>query len=102
VINKSANHTLFQEAQNLTSKVSGLIFCWNHPLGITEVRHLTENHLRDIYRALIAAGKTPTAVELSKDIEQMYRARKNKPCRALLIDGNPAELVPHPAHKRSA
>jgi hypothetical protein len=43
----------------------------NHPLGITEVRHLTENHLRDIYRAIIAAGKTPTAVELSKDIEQM-------------------------------
>ncbi len=63
-------------------------------LGNIEVRHLTENHLRNIYRAIIAAGKTPTAVELSKDIGQMLRwAEKRKPWRALLIDGNPAELV---------
>ena len=63
-------------------------------LGNTEVRHLTENHLRDVYRAIIAAGKTPTAVELSKDIGQMLRwAEKRKPWRALLIDVNPAELV---------
>lgn len=59
-----------------------------------EVRHLTESHLRDVYRAIIAAGKTATAVELSKDIGQMLRwAEKRKPWRALLIDGNPAELV---------
>ncbi|MDI1310073.1 MAG: tyrosine-type recombinase/integrase [Methylotenera sp.] len=63
-------------------------------LGNIELRHLTENHLRDVYRAIIAAGKTPTAVELSKDIGQMLRwAEKRKPWRALLIDGNPAELV---------
>ncbi len=63
-------------------------------LGNIEVRHLTENHLRDMYRAIIATGKTPTAVELSKDIGQMLRwAEKRKPWRALLIDGNPAELV---------
>lgn len=63
-------------------------------LGNIEVRHLTENHLRDVYRAIIAAGKTPTAVELSKDIGQMLRwAEKRKPWRALLVDGNPAELV---------
>jgi integrase len=63
-------------------------------LGDIEVRHLTENHLRDVYRAIIAAGKTATAVELSKDIGQMLRwAEKRKPWRALLIDGNPAELV---------
>lgn len=63
-------------------------------LGNIEVRQLTENHLRDVYRAIIAAGKTPTAVELSKDIGQMLRwAEKRKPWRALLIDGNPAELV---------
>ena len=63
-------------------------------LGNIEVRHLTENHLRDVYRAIIAAGKTATAVELSKDIGQMLRwAEKRKPWRALLIDGNPAELV---------
>lgn len=63
-------------------------------LGNIEVRHLTENHLRDMYRAIIATGKTATAVELSKDIGQMLRwAEKRKPWRALLIDGNPAELV---------
>ena len=63
-------------------------------LGNIEVRHLTENHLRDVYRAIVAAGKTATAVELSKDIGQMLRwAEKRKPWRALLIDGNPAELV---------
>jgi len=63
-------------------------------LGRIELRHLTENHLRDVYRAIISAGKTPTAVELSKDIGQMLRwAEKRKPWRALLIDGNPAELV---------
>lgn len=59
-----------------------------------EVRHLTEHHLRNLYRAIIATGKIATAVELSKDIGQMLRwAEKRKPWRALLIDGNPAELV---------
>jgi integrase len=63
-------------------------------LGGIEIRHITEHHLRDIYRALIAEGKTPTAVELSKDIGQMFRwAEKRKPWRALLVEGNPAELV---------
>lgn len=63
-------------------------------LGGIEVRHVTEHHLRAIYRTLIAAGKTPTAVELSKDIGQMLRwAEKRKPWRALLVEGNPAELV---------
>lgn len=63
-------------------------------LGNIQVRQLTENHLRDLYRAIIASGKTPTAVELSKDIGQMLRwAEKRKPWRALLVEGNPAELV---------
>ncbi len=63
-------------------------------LGNIEVRNLTENNLRGVYRAIITAGKTPTAIELSKDIGQMLRwAEKRKPWRALLIDGNPAELV---------
>ena len=63
-------------------------------LGTIEVRNLTENNLRNVYRAIITAGKTPTAIELSKDIGQMLRwAEKRKPWRALLIDGNPAELV---------
>ncbi len=63
-------------------------------LGNIEVRHLTEHHLRELYRTIIVAGKIATAVELSKDISQMLRwAEKRKPWRALLIEGNPAELV---------
>ena len=63
-------------------------------LGNIEIHHLTESHLRNVYRAIILTGKTPTTVELSKDIGQMLRwAEKRKPWRALLIDGNPSELV---------
>ena len=63
-------------------------------LGDIQLRHLTEHHLRDVYRKIIAVGKVATAVELSKDIKQMLRwAEKRKPWRALLIDGNPSELV---------
>jgi integrase len=63
-------------------------------LGSIEIRHLSEHHLRDLYRSIIADGKIATAVELSKDISQMLRwAEKRKPWRALLVDGNPAELV---------
>ena len=63
-------------------------------LGDIQLRHLTEHHLRDVYRKIISAGKVATAVELSKDIRQMLRwGEKRKPWRALLIDGNPSELV---------
>ncbi len=63
-------------------------------LGNIEVRHLTEHHLRKLYREVISDGKTPTAVKLSTDIRQMLRwAEKRKPWRALLVDGNPSELV---------
>lgn len=63
-------------------------------LGEIEIRHLTEHHLRDLYRSVIEIGKTATAIKLSTDIGQMLRwAEKRKPWRALLIDGNPSELV---------
>ena len=63
-------------------------------LGAIEVRKLTEHHLRKVYRLIIESGKVATAVELSKDIGQLLRwAEKRKPWRALLIDGNPSELV---------
>ena len=63
-------------------------------LGAIEIRKLTEHHLRALYRAIIDSGRVATAVELSKDIGQMLRwAEKRKPWRALLIDGNPSELV---------
>ena len=63
-------------------------------LGVIEVRKLTEHHLRSVYRSIIDSGKVATSVELSKDIRQMLRwAEMRKPWRALLIDGNPSELV---------
>lgn len=63
-------------------------------LGKVYVRDLTEHHLRDLYRKIILRGTVATAVELSKDIGQMLRwAEKRKPWRALLIDGNPSQLV---------
>jgi integrase len=63
-------------------------------LGVIEIRHLSEHHLRAVYRSIIKAKKCATAVELSKDIGQMLRwAEKRKPWRALLVDGNPSELV---------
>jgi integrase len=63
-------------------------------LGKVYLRDLTEHDLRDLYRKIILNGTVPTAVELSKDIGQMLRwAEKRKPWRALLIDGNPSELV---------
>lgn len=63
-------------------------------LGAIEVRHLSEHHLRTLYRSIVKAKKCATTVELSKDIGQMLRwAEKRKPWRALLVDGNPSELV---------
>lgn len=63
-------------------------------LSQIEVRQLTEHHLRDVYRAIIAKGKIAITVELSKDIGQMLRwAEKRKPWRALMVDGNPSDLV---------
>lgn len=63
-------------------------------LGSIEIRKLTEHHLRSVYRSIIESGRVATAVELSKDIRQMLRwAEMRKPWRALLIDGNPSELV---------
>ena len=63
-------------------------------LGAIEVRNLTEHHLRDVYRSIIKSGKVATAVELSKDIGQMIRwAQMRKPWRALLVDGNPSDLI---------
>ncbi len=63
-------------------------------LGAIEVRHLSEHHLRTVYRTILKEKKCATAVELSKDIKQMLHwAEKRKPWRALLVDGNPSDLV---------
>lgn len=63
-------------------------------IGAIEVRNLNEHHLIKIYKEIVSAGKSPTALELSKDVKQMLTwCEKRKPWRALLIDGNPALLV---------
>lgn len=63
-------------------------------LGHIKVRLLSEDNLRELYRDIIKSGKVRTAEELSKDIGQMIRwAEKRKPWRALLVEGNPSELV---------
>lgn len=63
-------------------------------LGKISIRELSEHDLRAQYRQIISLGTIATAVELSKDIGQMLRwAEKRKPWRALLVDGNPADLV---------
>lgn len=63
-------------------------------IGEIPLRELSEHHLRNIYRTIIQNGKQPTAVELSKDVKQMLKwGEQRKPWRALMIDGNPANLV---------
>ena len=63
-------------------------------LGNIPLRALSESDLLNTLRAVFKKGKTRTAIILYKDIGQMLRwAEKRKPYRALMIDGNPAELV---------
>lgn len=63
-------------------------------LGNIKILQLSEPHLLKLYRSLVEAQKFATALELSKDIKQMFCwAEKRKPWRSLLADGNPSDLV---------
>lgn len=63
-------------------------------LGAKPVRAVTEHDVRGVLRALVARGVNRTAVEVHRNIKQMFRwAEKRQPWRRLLLDGNPAELV---------
>lgn len=63
-------------------------------LGAKPVRLVTEHDVRSVLRALVARGVNRTAVEVHRNIKQMFRwAEKRQPWRRLLQDGNPAELV---------
>jgi integrase len=63
-------------------------------LGAKPVRTVTEHDVRGVLRALVSRGVNRTAVEVHRNIKQMFRwAEKRQPWRRLLIDGNPAELV---------
>jgi len=61
----------------------------SHPL-----RSLTDRHLLDMLRKVKERGLNRTVVSLNNDFRQMLRwAEKRKPWRAMLIDGNPVDLV---------
>lgn len=63
-------------------------------IGSTSLKDLSESQLLALIRGLISKGTVATAVELSKGIKQMLVwAEKRKPWRALLIEGNPADLI---------
>lgn len=64
-------------------------------IGGKPLRTITDNDLLVLLRKKgRIEGKNRTAVLLHHDLLQLFRwAEKRKPWRALLIDGNPAELV---------
>lgn len=63
-------------------------------IGKKPLRDLTEKDLLAVYRSMRARDLNRTVVIRSKDIGQMLRwAEKRKPWRALMADGNPADLV---------
>ncbi|MEI2635826.1 MAG: tyrosine-type recombinase/integrase [Methylotenera sp.] len=63
-------------------------------IGAIKLAALSESDLLKIYRKIVENGKYATALEQSKDIKQMLSwAEKRKPWRALMVDGNPADLV---------
>ena len=62
--------------------------------GSKVISTITEHDLRAIVRSVMARGAIRQAISLFSDIVQMFGwAQKRQPWRALLIDGNPAELV---------
>ena len=62
--------------------------------GTKPVRATTEQDLRDVLVAVVTRGANRVAVQLWRDLRQMFAwAEKRQPWRKMLIDGNPAELV---------
>lgn len=58
------------------------------------LRSLSDSNLLEVFRAAAKQGKIRTTVVIYKDTLQMLRwAEKRQPYRALLVNGNPAELV---------
>jgi integrase len=63
-------------------------------LGRQAVRTVTEHDLRSVLRAVVARGVNRMAVNLSRDIKQMFDwAEKRQPWRRLLQEGNPTNLI---------
>lgn len=63
-------------------------------LGDQPVRAVTEHDLRSVLRAVVARGVNRMAVNLSRDLKQMFDwAEKRQPWRRLLQEGNPTNLI---------
>lgn len=63
-------------------------------IGQQPVKDLTEHDLRKVYKTVLERGVERTVVALANDMGQMLRwAEKRQPWRALLIEGNPSDLV---------
>ena len=63
-------------------------------LGRQPVRTITEHDLRGVLRAMVSRGVNRMAVNVSRDLKQMFAwAEKRQPWRRLLQDGNPSNLI---------
>lgn len=63
-------------------------------LGSKPVRYITESDLQGVLRTMVMRGVNRMAVNLSRDIKQMFGwAEKRQPWRRLLQEGNPASLI---------
>jgi len=63
-------------------------------LGKTAVNNVSEHDVRALIRAVLNRGAYRQAISFFADLTQMFSwARKRQPWRALLIEGDPTELV---------
>lgn len=63
-------------------------------LGALELRALTEVHIRELLQPVVAAGTVRKAQVMLQCIKQSLKwGEKRKPWRALLLEGNPADLI---------
>lgn len=63
-------------------------------LGEKPVRAITEHDLRSLLRTVVSRGVNRMAVNLFRDIKQMFDwAERRQPWRRLLQDGNPTALI---------
>ena len=63
-------------------------------IGMMPVALISEHHLRGLLRRVVQRGSNRMAVCLHTDLVQLFGwAEKRKPWRALMIEGNPINLV---------
>ncbi len=63
-------------------------------LGKTSVSSVSEHDIRALIRAVLSRGAHRQAISFFADLTQMFGwARKCQPWRALLVEGDPTELV---------